>query len=353
MNRSSFIIHRSSLREALESPFPLRGKGGDRGGAHKSALILLCAALATALPHASAQQYPTKPVRLIVPIAAGGGPDTIGRAVAQKLTENLGQTMVVDNRAGASGAIAVELARQAAADGYTILLISASQVIRPLLFKVPYDLFRDFAPITQLSSQSYVLMASPAVPVKSVSELVAHARANPGKLNYASVGQGSQIHLMTELFRTLAKIQAVHVPYKGIGPAYPDLIAGNIQFMFGSIITSQGHIRAKRLQALAVSGPKRIKALPELPTVAEAGVPGFAVTQWYALLAPAGTPRAIVEFLNLEANKALQQPDVSGRIAAEGSEAVGVTPQQLAAHMKAERDKWAKVIRETGIKVDE
>ena len=151
----------------------------------------------------------------------------------------------------------------------------------------------------------------------------------------------------------MAKFQAVHVPYKGIGPAYPDLIAGNIQFMFGSIITSQGHIRAKRLQALAVSGPKRIMALPELPTIAEAGVPGFAVTQWYALLAPAGTPRATIEFLNQETNKALHQPEVSGRIAAEGSEAVGVTPQQLATHMKTEHAKWSKVIQDTGIKGEE
>jgi tripartite-type tricarboxylate transporter receptor subunit TctC len=310
-----------------------------------------CAALliALAMP-AAAQSYPTKPIRLIIPIAAGGGPDTIGRAVALKLTDNLGQTMVVDNRAGASGAIAVELASQAAPDGYTLLLISASQVIRPLLFKVPYDLFRDFAPITQLSSQSYVLMASPKLPVRTVSDLVTYARANPGRLNYASVGQGSQIHLMTELFRSLAKIEAVHVPYKGIGPAYPDLFAGNIQFMFGSIITSQGHIKANRLQALAVSGPKRIKAMPDLPTLSEAGIKGFAVTQWYAFLAPAGTPPAIVDFLNRETNKALHQPEVSGRIAAEGSEAVGVTPQQLGAHMNVERAKWAKVIKDAGIK---
>lgn len=314
---------------------------------------LLFALAAQAHGQGAAEPYPTKPIRFIIPIAAGGGPDTIGRAVGMKLTENLGQTFVVDNRAGASGAIAVELASRAAPDGYTILLISASQVIRPLLFKVPYDLYRDFAPITQLSSQSYVLMASLTLPVKSVSELVAHARANPGKLNFASVGQGSQIHLMTELFRTMAKFEAVHVPYKGIGPAYPDLIAGNIQFMFGSIITSQGHIRAKRLQALAVSGPKRIKAAPELPTVAEAGVKGFAVTQWYALLAPAGTPRPIIDFLNKETNKALLQPEVSGRIAAEGSEAVGVTPQQLATHMRSERDKWARVIKQTGIKGEE
>jgi tripartite-type tricarboxylate transporter receptor subunit TctC len=321
--------------------------------ARGASLALLVAFAAQVHAQGTAEPYPNRPIRLIIPIAAGGGPDTIGRAVGMKLTDNLGQTFVVDNRAGASGAIAVELASRAAPDGYTILLISASQVIRPLLFKVPYDLFRDFVPITQLSSQSYVLMASPVLPVKSVSELVTHARANPGKLNYASVGQGSQIHLMTELFRTMAKIEAVHVPYKGIGPAYPDLIAGNIQFMFGSIITSQGHIKAKRLHALAVSGPKRIKAAPELPTVAEAGIKGFAVTQWYALLAPAGTPRRIVDFLNKETNKALHQPEVSGRITGEGSEPVGVTPQQLAAHMKSEHDKWVRVIKQTGIKGEE
>jgi tripartite-type tricarboxylate transporter receptor subunit TctC len=319
----------------------------------RCASLALLVAFAAQVHAQGTAPYPNRPIRLIIPIAAGGGPDTIGRAVGMKLTDNLGQTFVVDNRAGASGAIAVELASRAAPDGYTILLISASQVIRPLLFKVPYDLFKDFVPITQLSSQSYVLMASPVLPVKSVSELVAHARTNPGRMNYASVGQGSQIHLTTELFRTLAKFEAVHVPYKGIGPAYPDLIAGNIQFMFGSIITSQGHIKAKRLTPLAVSGPKRIKAAPELPTVAEAGVKGFAVTQWYALLAPAGTPPRLVDFLSKEANKALHQPEVTGRIAAEGSEAVGVTPQQLAAHMKAEHDKWTRVIKQTGIKGEE
>ena len=310
------------------------------------------AALFTGLP-AVAQEFPTKPVTLIIPFSAGGPTDTVGRLIGRAMEVDLKQPVVVENVGGPGGTLGAGRVARAAPDGYTILLISASQVIRPLLFKVPYDLFRDFAPITQLSSQSYVLMASPAVPVKTVSELVTYARANPGKLNFASVGQGSQIHLMTELFRTMANFQAVHVPYKGIGPAYPDLIAGNIQFMFGSIITSQGHIRAKRLQALAVSGPKRIKALPELPTVSEAGVPGFAVTQWYALLAPAGTPRAIVEILNKETNRALHQPDVSGRIAAEGSEAVGVTPQQLAAHMKAEHAKWGTVIKTTGIKGEE
>jgi tripartite-type tricarboxylate transporter receptor subunit TctC len=300
-----------------------------------------------------AQSYPAKPIRLLIPTAAAGGPDTIGRAIAQALTDNFGQTVVVDNRPGASGAIALDLGRLAAADGYTLNIFSVSQIIRPLLFRVPYDLERDFAPITQLSAQSYVLMATPSLPVKSVSELLAHARANPGKLNFASVGQGSQIHLMTELFRAMTKIQVVHVPYKGIAAAYPDLFAGTIHFTFAGIISAQAHVKAQRVRALAVSGPTRMKALPELPTVAEAGVPGFAVTQWYGLLAPAGTPRATVGFLNKEANRALQQPDVAGRIAAEGSEAVGSTPQQLAAQIKAERAKWTKVIKESGIKGEE
>jgi len=309
--------------------------------------------LATLAGIAQAQQYPSKPIRLLIPTAAGGGPDTIGRAIGQSLSESFGQTVVVDNRPGASGAIAMEVGKLAAPDGYTLNVFSVSQIIRPLLFRVPYDLERDFAPISQLSAQSYVLMTTLSLPVKSVPELLAHARANPGKLNFASVGQGSQIHLMTELFRTMTKIQVVHVPYKGIAAAYPDLFAGTIHFTFAGIISAQPHIKAQRVRALAVSGPTRMKALPELPTVAEAGVPGFAVTQWYGLLAPAGTPRQTVEFLNKEVRRALQQPDVAGRIAAEGSEAVASTPQQLAAQIKAERAKWTKVIKEAGIKGEE
>ena len=318
----------------------------------RSACAVMACALAVHI-QAQAQPYPAKPIRLLIPTAAGGGPDTIGRAIGQALTDNFGQTVVVDNRPGASGAIALDLGRLAAADGYTLNIFSVSQIIRPLLFRVPYDLERDFAPITQLSAQSYVLMTTPSLPVKSVPELLAHARANPGKLNFASVGQGSQIHLMTELFRAMTKIQVVHVPYKGIAAAYPDLFAGTIHFTFAGIISAQAHVKAQRVRALAVSGPTRMKALPELPTVAEAGVPGFAVTQWYGLLAPAGTPRATVGFLNKEANRALQQPDVAGRIAAEGSEAVGSTPQQLVAQIKAERAKWVKVIKESGIKGEE
>jgi tripartite-type tricarboxylate transporter receptor subunit TctC len=312
-------------------------------------MTLLGAALTVIAP-AQAQQYPSKPIRLLIPTAAGGGPDTIGRAIGQSLSESFGQTVVVDNRPGASGAIAMEVGKLAAPDGYTLNVFSVSQIIRPLLFRVPYDLERDFAPISQLSAQSYVLMTTLSLPVKSVPELLAHARANPGKLNFASVGQGSQIHLMTELFRSMTRIQVVHVPYKGIAAAYPDLFAGTIHFTFAGIISAQTHVKAQRVRALAVSGPTRMKALPDLPTVAEAGVPGFAVTQWYGLLAPAGTPRQTVEFLNKAVRRALQQPEVAGRIAAEGSEAVGSTPQQLAARIKAERAKWTKVIKEAGIK---
>lgn len=299
---------------------------------------------------AHAQPYPDRPIRLIVPIAPGGGPDTISRAVGQKLTEQLGQTVVADNRPGASGAIALDLARLAAPDGYTLVTISASQVIRPLVYRVSYDIARDFIPVSQLSAQSYVLMANNALPVRSVKELIAHAKANPGKLNYASVGQGSQIHLMTELFRSLAGIIVTHVPYKGIGAAYPDLMAGTIHFVFGGILTALPHVKTGRLRGLAVSGARRMSALPDLPTVAEAGVPGFAVSQWYAVLAPSRTPRAIVDRLNREINKALQDTEVSRRIAAEGSEAVGSTPQQLAAHIQSERAKWARVIQQAGIK---
>lgn len=316
----------------------------------RGACVALLLVLAGPLAHAQAQKYPNKPIRLIVPISAGGGLDYIARAVSQKLSDNLGQSIVVDNRGGASGTIAAEAAMQAAPDGYTLLMTSVSLVTRPLLYKVPYDLGRDFAPISQLSTQPYLLLMTNTLPIKTVPELLAHARANPGKMNYASVGNGSQIHLMTELFRTLTQIRVVHVPYKGAINAYPDLIAGSVQFMFNSVTAGQPHVKAQRLRALAVSGPKRVPAFPDLPTVAESGVKSFVVTQWYGLLAPVGTPRDVVNFLSQQVNATLKQPDVVARIAAEGSEAVGSTPQQLAAHIKAERDKWAKVIQDAGLK---
>ena len=323
--------------------------------ARVSLSVFICVHLwlivAVALP-AQAQSYPSRPVRLIVPLAAGGGMDTIARGVALKLTDSLGQTVVVDNRGGGGGSIGAELVAAAAPDGYTLIMMSATSVIHPMMYKARYDTLRDFAPVSQVTSQPYVIVVHPGVPAASVKELVAYAKANPDKLNYASSGNGSLIHLATEFFRITTGTRMVHIPYKGIGAAYPDLIAGNIQLIFASIISAQPHVKAQRIRALAVTGSKRASSSPELPTVAETGVKGYAVTQWYALFAPAGTPRAVVDRLHGEIVKLLQLSDVTARMAADGAESVGSTPQQLAAHVKAERDKWARVIKQTGIRGD-
>jgi tripartite-type tricarboxylate transporter receptor subunit TctC len=306
---------------------------------------------ALALP-AQAQQYPARPIRLIVPLAAGGGMDTVARGVALKLTDTLGQTVVVDNRGGGGGSIGAELVAAAAPDGYTLIMMSATSVIHPMMYKARYETARDFAPVSQVTTQPYVIVVNPGVPATSVKELVGYAKANPDKLNYASSGNGSLIHLATELFRITTGTRMTHIPYKGIGAAYPDLIAGNIQLILASIISAQPHVKAQRIRALAVTGPKRASSSPELPTVAEAGVPGYAVTQWYAVFAPAGTPKAVVDRLHGDIVKVLQLSEVTMRMTADGAESVGSTPQQLAAHVKAERDKWAKVIKQTGIKGD-
>jgi tripartite-type tricarboxylate transporter receptor subunit TctC len=220
------------------------------------------------------------------------------------------------------------------------------------MYKAQYDAVRDFAPVSQVTTQPYVIVVSPAVPAKSVIELVAYAKANPGKLNYASAGNGSLIHLTGELFKHVTSIEMVHVPYKGIGAAYPDIIGGQIQLTFGSIISALPQIRAQRLRALAVTSAQRSKSLPDLPSVAEAGIPGFVVTQWYGVVAPAGLSHNIVERLNREILKALQLAEVVARLAYDGAEAVGSSPQQFAAHIKAEREKWTRVVTQTGIKGD-
>lgn len=287
---------------------------------------------------------------MIVPLAPGGGMDTIARGVALKLTEYLGQPVVVDNRSGGGGVIGVELVAHSAPDGHTLLMMSATSVIYPLMYKAQYDLTRDFAAISQVTTQPYVIVVNPAVPVKSVKELIAYAKVNPGKINFASSGNGSLIHLMTELFKSMTGTQMVHVPYRGIGAAYPDLLGGHIQLIFASSISAMPLIQAQRLRALAVTGARRAQALPEIPTVMEAGVAGFAVNQWYGILAAAGTSRPILERLNREINKTLKVPEVLARFAADGAEAAGGTPQQFAAHIKAEREKWGKVIRQAGIR---
>jgi tripartite-type tricarboxylate transporter receptor subunit TctC len=289
-------------------------------------------------------------VRLIVPLAAGGAMDTIARSVGAKLTESLGQTLVVDNRGGGGGTIGAELAAAAAPDGHTLIMMSATSVIRPLLYSARYEMSRDFSPISQVSAQPYLLVVHPSLPVKSVAELVAHAQANRGKLNYASAGQGSIIHLATELLNARTGMRTAHVPYKGMGAAYPDLLAGNVQLALGSIVSAQPHVRSGRLRGLAVTSPQRAKSSPDIPTIAESGVKGYAVTNWYGLLAPAKTPRPVVDRLHEEVAAVLRQPDIAKRFAADGAEAVHSTPGEFAAHIKAEARKWARVIKEAGIK---
>jgi tripartite-type tricarboxylate transporter receptor subunit TctC len=303
-------------------------------------------------PAAQAADYPSRPIRLIVPLAAGGAMDTVARGVSARLTDNLGQSVVVDNRGGGGGTVGAGIAKAADPDGYTLIMMSATSVIRPLLYSANYEMFRDFTPISQVTAQPYLLVVHPSIPAKTVQELVTYARANPGKLNYASAGQGSIIHLASELFRVQTGTRMVHVPYKGMGAAYPDLVSGNTQMGMASIISAQPHVRANRLRGIAVTGPQRSKSSPEFPTIAESGVKGYAVTNWYGMLAPAGTPRPVIERLHKEVVRVVSLPEVVKRFTADGADPHSNTPGEFAAHIKAETQKWARVIKEAGIKGD-
>ena len=297
-----------------------------------------------------AQKYPTRPVRILVPLAPGGGMDTVTRGLAQPLTEALGQTVVVDNRPGAGSQIALEIMAGAAPDGYTLMMLSATTVVYPLLYKSRFDVVRDFAPISQVTAQGYVLVVHPSLPATNVLELVKYARANPDKLNYASSGIGSPIHMSTELFQIATGTKMIHIPYKGLGAAYVDLVGGRINLSFATVISSQVHIKTGKLRALAVTLPKRVPALPDVPTFAEAGVKGVVVVNWYGLVAPKATPKPVIDRLGEEVIKAARSPEMAKRLVAEGSEAVGTTPAEFAAFIRAEHAMWAKVIKQGGIK---
>ena len=311
--------------------------------------LLLLVAVIGAWP-AYAQPYPSRPVRIIVPLAPGGGMDTITRGLAQKLGEAMAQTFVVDNRPGAGSLIALETLAAAAPDGHTLMMISSTALIHPLLYKARFDIVRDFLPVSQVSAQGYVLIVHPTIPAKSVGELVQHLRANPGKLNYGSSGIGSPIHMTGELFQIATRTRMIHVPFKGMGAAYADLVGGRVQIAFPTIVSSIPHISAGRLRALAVTPPKRVPALPDVPTFAEAGVNGIVVVNWYGLIAPRATPRYLVERLADEAARAIQSPEMATRLLSEGSEAVGSSAREFTAHIRAEQDQWRKVISEAGIR---
>ena len=310
-------------------------------------LALLAAALA--LP-AHAQNYPNRPVRVIVPLAPGGGMDTVARGLGQKLGDTLGQSFVVDNRPGAGSQIGLEILTASAPDGYTLMMISATTVVHPILYKSRFDIVRDFAPVTQVTSQGYVLVVNSSIPVKSVAEFVQYLRANPGKLNYSSSGIGSLIHMSGELFQIATGTRMTHVPFKGMGAAYSDLIGGQVPVSFPTIISSMGHVKAGRLRALAVTTPKRAAAMPDMPTFEEAGVKGVVVVNWYGLIAPKGTPKTIIERIATETAKAMQSPDMMARLVAEGSESVRSSPQEFAAHLRAETELWTRVIKQAGIR---
>jgi tripartite-type tricarboxylate transporter receptor subunit TctC len=299
---------------------------------------------------AHAQNYPNRAVRVLVPLSAGGGMDTVARGLGQRLGDVLGQSFVVDNRPGAGSQIALEILAASAPDGHTLMMISATTVVHPILYKSRFDILRDFAPVSQVSAQGYVLVVHPAVPVKSVAELVQYLRANPGKLNYGSSGIGSPIHMSGELFQIATGTRMIHIPFKGMGAAYNDLVGGHVELSFPTIISSIPHINAGRLRALAVTPATRVPALPDIPTMAEAGVPGVVVLNWYGLIAPARTPKRVIDQLAGETIKAMQAPDMTKRLVAEGSTAVGSSPQQFAAHLRAEHELWSRVIKQAGIR---
>lgn len=298
----------------------------------------------------SGKAYPSRPLRVLVPLAPGGGMDTVTRALAQSLTDSFKQTVVVDNRPGAGSQVALEIVADAAPDGHTLMMLSATTVIYPLLYKSRFDIVRDFAPVSQVTAQGYALVVHPSLPAKSVLELVKHARANPGKLNYSSSGIGSPIHMTTELFQIATGTQMVHVPYKGMGAAYADLVGGRIDLSFATIISSQAHVRSGRLRALAVTPGKRAPALPDTPTLAEAGVPGVVVVNWYGLIAPKGTPKAALDRVAAETIKAVRAPELQKRLVADGSEGVGTRPADFASHIRAESAQWRRVIKQAGIR---
>jgi tripartite-type tricarboxylate transporter receptor subunit TctC len=301
-----------------------------------------------------AQGYPNHVIRLVVPFPPGGTTDILARAVAQKLTEAMGQSVVVDNRPGAGGNIGADVVAKSAPDGYTLLMGTVgTHAINPSLYaRMPYDHVKDFVPVVLVAGVPNVLVVNPSLPVNSVADLIKLAKAKPGSINFASSGNGTSIHLSGELFKTMAGVDMTHVPYKGSAPALTDLISGQVQVMFDNLPSSLPQIKAGKLRAIAVTSLKRAPALPDVPTISESGLPGFEASSWFGVLAPAGTPPAVVTRLNTEVNKWLQTPEAKEQLLAQGAQAAGGTPEQFAAFIRSETEKWAKVVKASGAKVD-
>jgi tripartite-type tricarboxylate transporter receptor subunit TctC len=315
--------------------------------------IALAVALFTAHTLSAAQTYPDKPIRLIVPQPPGGTSDILGRAFGQKLAENLHQQVVIDNRAGASGTIGTDLAAKSTPDGYTLVFVYTTHATTPAIYgKLPYDPVADFAPITILTAAPLLLVVHPKIPVRTVKELIAYARTRPGELNFCSAGNGSGSHLAGELFNTMTGVKLTHIPYKGSGFAITELIGGQVQLMFAGIVPIDPHVKAGRVRSIAVSSARRTASLPQVPTIAESGLPGFEVVGWYGILAPARTPPAIVDRLHRELIAILKTPEISDRLTREGAEPVGNSPAEFTAFLKTDIARWAKVIKTAGAKLD-
>ena len=302
---------------------------------------------------AHGENYPARPLRLVIPYAPGGPVDIVGRVVGLKLTEALGQQVIVDNRAGAGGNIALEIVAKAAPDGYTLLMGANGPIaINPSLYRrMPVDTVKDFAPVTMVASSAMILVAHPSLPAHSVKELIALAKAHPGMINYASSGSGSTAHLASELFKNMAGVQMVHVPYKGAGPALADLVSGQVQTMFTGISSTLPYVKSGKLQALAVSSEKRLPILPDVPAVAET-LPGYEVTTWYGVFLPAGAPAGVIDRLHDALAQALNSADTRQRLAALGADPRVNTPREFAAAIRSELEKWAAIIKVSGARVD-
>jgi len=315
-------------------------------------LLFGFAAATAAAPYAAAQSYPTRPVRMVLPYPPGGGTDTISRLVAQKLSERWGQQVVVDNRPGANGIIGTELVARAKPDGYTVGVVIATQAINPALYpKLPYDTVKDFVPVTLMAQYPYILTVHSSVPAKSTSEFVALAKQRPGAMSYASSGNGSGPHLAFEFFKSKAGIDLVHVPYKGAGPANRELISGQVQAFFNNFLAARAHIESGRIRVLGVSSATRSQAMPDMPTIAESGVPGFDVTSWYSVIAPAGTPAAVVNKIQTDIAAVLRLPEVAARLSNDGAEPVGSSSAEFGRFLQAEIRKWSEVVKNAGIEL--
>ena len=310
-------------------------------------VALLC------ISNAFGQPYPSKPIRIVVPYPPGGFNDTLGRTLAAKFTEAWGQPSFVENRPGANTVIGVDHVAKSTPDGYTLLIVAFPFAVTPSLLKdMPYDTVKDFSPVVWAAVSPNVLVVNPALPVKSVGELIALAKAKPGSLSYASTGNGSSNHISMELFKSLAGVDIVHIPYKGSGPAVTDLLGGQVQLMFDNAPNVMPQVKAGRLRALGMSSAKRASFARDIPTVAESGVPGYEVAVWFGVVAPAGTPREIVQKLNAEVLRILAMPDVRERFVSQGVEPVGSTPEQFGEHIKSQMAKWGKVVRDAGVKAE-